>query len=69
VEQALDAAKKTLIKGGLNPEKVKIKIKERKQGVTTDVLNELKESGYDTVIVGRRGLSGVKRFLAGGVTA
>jgi nucleotide-binding universal stress UspA family protein len=69
VEEAVGAARKILIKGGLDPEKVKIKIEERKQGVATDILNEIKEGGYDTVVVGRRGLSGVKRFLSGSVTA
>jgi nucleotide-binding universal stress UspA family protein len=68
-EEALDNAKNILIEGGLNPENVKTKIEERKQGVATDILNELKDGGYDTVIVGRRGLSGVKRFFSGSVTA
>ena len=69
VEEAMDKAKKILIEGGLEPQNVKVKIEERKQGVARDILNEIKEGGYDTVIVGRRGLSGVKRFFTGSVTA
>jgi nucleotide-binding universal stress UspA family protein len=69
VEEAMDRAKKILIEGGLELQNVKVKIEEGKQGVARDILNELKEGGYDTMIVGRRGLSGVKRFFSGSVTA
>jgi nucleotide-binding universal stress UspA family protein len=68
-EEALDAAKEILIKGGLDPNNIEVKIKERKQGVAMDILTEVKEGGYDTVIVGRRGMSRIKRFFSGSVTA
>ena len=68
-EESLDAAKKVLIKGGLDPKNIEVKIEEGKQGVATDILNEVKEGGYDTVIVGRRGQSRLKRFFSGSVTA
>jgi nucleotide-binding universal stress UspA family protein len=68
-EEALDAAKKILIEGGLDPKNIEVKIEEGKQGVAADILNEVKEGGYDTVIVGRRGISRVKRFFSGSVTA
>jgi len=69
VDEAVGAARRILIEGGLDPKNIKVKIQERKQGVATDILNEIKEGGYDTVIVGRRGLSAVKRFFSGSVTA
>ena len=69
VEETLDRAKKLLIEGGLDPKNIMIKIGEEKQGIATDILNEIKEGGYDTVIMGRRGLSRVKRFFSGSITA
>jgi nucleotide-binding universal stress UspA family protein len=68
VEEALDRARAVLIEGGLDSKNIKVKIEESKQGVATDILNEIKEGGYDTVILGRRGVSGVKRFFFGSVT-
>jgi nucleotide-binding universal stress UspA family protein len=68
VEEALDKARNMMIEGGLNSENIGIKIEERQQGVAEDILNEVKEGGYDTVIMGRRGASGVKRFFFGSVT-
>ena len=68
-EEALDKAKRTLIEGGFDPENIEVKMEERQQGVAADILNEVKKGGYDTVIMGRRGMSGVKRFFLGSVSA
>jgi nucleotide-binding universal stress UspA family protein len=68
VEEALDRARNMLIEGGFDSENIEIKIEERQQGVAADILNEVNKGGYDTVILGRRGVSGVKRFFFGSVT-
>ena len=36
---------KVLIKGGLDPKNIEVKIEEGKQGVATDILNEVKKGG------------------------
>ena len=68
VEESLNAARKILIEGGLDPENIEFRIEEKKQGVAADILNKVKEGGYDTVVVSRRGMSRVKRFFSGSVT-
>lgn len=42
-------------------------MEEKKASVAKDILEELKEREYDTVIVGRRQKSAVKHFLLGSV--
>ena len=68
-EDSLDKAKNILIEAGLPPENIEIRIEERKTGVAADILNKVKEGGYDTLIIGRRGMSRAKRFFTGSVTA
>ena len=69
VEDSLDEAKKILIEGGLDPENIEVRIEERKHGIATDILNKVKEGGYDTLIMGRRGMSRAMHFFSGSVTA
>jgi nucleotide-binding universal stress UspA family protein len=37
-------------------------------GVARDILNELEEGAYGTVIIGRRGISKAEQFLLGSVS-
>ena len=69
VEKIMEKAKKTLVKAGLGPKKVSIKIVEGKEGVARDILAELKRGKYRTIIIGRRGISGVEKFLLGSVSS
>ena len=38
-------------------------------GVPRTIINEMKEGGYDTLVLGRRGRSMLKEFMFGGVTS
>jgi nucleotide-binding universal stress UspA family protein len=38
-------------------------------GVPRTIMNEVKEGGYDTLVLGRRGRSMMKEFMFGGVTS
>jgi nucleotide-binding universal stress UspA family protein len=38
-------------------------------GVPRTIMNEVKEGGYDTLVLGRRGRSMLKEFMFGGVTS
>ncbi|MBW2107766.1 MAG: universal stress protein [Deltaproteobacteria bacterium] len=68
LEGFLEEAKKTLIKAGFAPKNVAVRIRKQKAGVARDILSEAKRGKYDAVVVGRRGVSGVRQFVFGSVS-
>jgi len=67
VKSALKQAKQTLVEVGFPPDNVAIKIQNKKTGVARDILAEA-EKGYDLIVIGRRGMSGIKEFFMGGIS-
>ena len=67
VNEALQEAKELLLKAGFDEKNVTIKVQTKKKGIARDIINEA-HSGYDTIVLGRRGLSGVKEFILGSVS-
>lgn len=69
VGYAMDEARARLIKAGFGPERVIRKIV--KGGATmraATIAEEARQGGFDTIVVGRRGLSKVEEFLMGRVS-
>jgi len=64
VLDALGQAKKTLEDAGFAPEHVKLKAESKKKGVARDIILEAGE-GYDLVVMGRHGISGIRDFFYG----
>ena len=64
VKAATEKAKNFLLEAGFPPNNVAVKIEDKKRGVARDILNEA-ENGYDLIVVGRRGISGIKEFFLG----
>jgi nucleotide-binding universal stress UspA family protein len=64
VDEAIAKARRILLDAGFAPELVKVKITPKKMGIARDILAEAR-SGYDLIVMGRRGLSGVKDFFSG----
>ncbi len=67
VGQALEKAKKDLIEAGFDEGRIAIKLELEDKTVARGIIDEAYK-GYDTVIIGRRGLSGLEEFFLGSVS-
>ena len=67
VDKAMEKAKAIFRDAGFEPNDVTLKIGAKKKGVARDIVDEA-QSGYDIIVVGRRGLSAVKEFFFGSVS-
>ena len=67
VNEALQKAKELLLNAGFEEDNIIIKAQTKKKGIARDIISEA-NSGYDTIVLGRRGLSGIPEFLFGSVS-
>ena len=67
VNKALQKAKELLLNVGFEEKNITIKVQAKKKGIVRDIIKEA-NSGYDTIVLGRRGLSGIKDFILGSVS-
>jgi nucleotide-binding universal stress UspA family protein len=61
-------AKALLIEAGFKEDKVTAKLQVAKKGIARDIIAEAESGGYDAIVLGRRGLSGIKQFMLGSVS-
>ena len=67
IDEAHQKAREILVKAGFNEGSITSKIETSKKSVARDIIDETR-SGYSTVVLGRRGLSGIKEFFLGSVS-
>jgi nucleotide-binding universal stress UspA family protein len=67
VNQAVQKAKNILMDAGFDENNITVKSGFKKSGVARDIVKEA-ESGYNVIVLGRRGLSGIKDFILGSVS-
>ncbi|MBU2622231.1 MAG: universal stress protein [Proteobacteria bacterium] len=67
INEAMRKAKALLTDSGFKENNVEMKIEKKKSGVARDIINEA-HSGYDLIVIGRRGLSGIMEFILGSVS-
>jgi nucleotide-binding universal stress UspA family protein len=68
VEGFMDEAKKTLVKAGFTSNNVATRARKKRRGIAKDILKEAKRGSYDTVVIGRRGLSGINKLFTSSVS-
>lgn len=68
LEPMFTDAVKMLTKGGIRPEQIETKAITDSMDVADSILEETRSGGYQTLVLGRRGLSPAKRLLMGSVT-
>ena len=68
VKAFMEKAKQALIQAGFPSKSIAVKIRKKKVGIARDILKEANQGKYTTLVIGRRGLSGVKQFLLGSVS-
>jgi nucleotide-binding universal stress UspA family protein len=64
VETAIQQAKETLLNKGFKETNISTKHEDLKAGVARDIIHEA-EDGYDVVVIGRGGSSGIRDFFFG----
>ncbi|MDY6791850.1 MAG: universal stress protein [Thermodesulfobacteriota bacterium] len=67
VDGALQQARKKLLAAGFEEKSITIKTENKKKGVARDIVAEA-QSDYSTIVLGRRGQSGIKDFILGSVS-
>jgi nucleotide-binding universal stress UspA family protein len=66
IRQYMEQASQFLLKAGVSPESITIKIQNRKEGIARDIIREAR-SGYNAVVTRRRGMTGLRRIVLGSV--
>jgi nucleotide-binding universal stress UspA family protein len=67
INEAMKQAKQMLLDAGFARENISMKVEPKSRGVARDIVEEA-HSGYDVVVLGRRGISGVRDFFFGSVS-
>lgn len=61
-------AKEILVKAGVQPEQIKSKFRVKSGEIADAILEEIQLGNYQTLLLGRRGLSRVREFFLGSVS-
>ena len=64
----LEKAREILLNAGFDEKQIAVKVLGGSRNAATDILKAAHRYGCGTVVVGRRGITGVKEFIMGGVT-
>ena len=62
-------AKEMLLAAAIPEVQFKTRVVDGSRDVASDILKEARTGGYGTIVLGRRGISGVKEFFMGSVTS
>jgi len=68
LKEHMSKAKQVLLGAGFSDTSVEIKLHQRKEGIARDILSEAGQ-GYESLVIGRRGVSRVRGIVLGSVAA
>ncbi len=68
IDEFIRKGKKKLLKSGVDEKNIQVKVTDKAVGIARDILSEA-ASGYDLVVVGRRGIGKLKEIFLGSVSA
>lgn len=69
MDRAFEQARKVLVDAGLEADRIATKLVGGVSSRAGAIIDEARESGYDTIVVGRRGLSRIQEFFMGRVSS
>jgi len=67
IRDAMQKAKDQLVEAGFNPDRIKISTQTKQSSIAKDIVKKAEE-GFDLLVMGRRGLSGIKELFAGSIS-
>ncbi len=67
LREAQQKAKQILLDAGFNGQNIKTKVQTKEKGIARDIIKEAGDE-YDVIVIGRRGLSGIKEFFMGSIS-
>ncbi len=67
VKDSMEKAKSLLLKADFSEKDIICKVERKNKGVARDIVNEA-SLGYDLIVLGRRGISGIQEFFFGSVS-
>ena len=67
VNEACQKGKDILSEAGWDPAYVSIKVGPKRKGIARDIIQEASQ-GYDLVVIGKHGVSGIREFFLGSVS-
>lgn len=68
INQALEKARHKLVQMGFDEKRVHVKTAERDKGIARDIIAETNQGGFDLVVLGKRGISGIREFIMGSIS-
>jgi nucleotide-binding universal stress UspA family protein len=67
-ESRIEECRSILREAGFSDDNVEVKMQNKEVGIARDIIAEARKGKYDTIVVGRRGLSATASFVLGSVS-
>jgi nucleotide-binding universal stress UspA family protein len=69
IEPFMKKAEEMLVKAGVSESQISKKVVDGSRSAANDILEEARNNQYGTIVMGRRGISGVQEFFMGSVSS